>query len=160
MMTHTKKKILEVQKKLQIGFKLLIFIIKTYHCNKASVIITKKGGYVMKRISIISCILLAVSLLLIGCSRNTDKDDINKEEKSIHLKIIKSSHEEIMATEDNSDVKYNITNSKMTITDNKDNPLSWNELKAAKEVKVYYSGKIKEVSPSLFEKINKIVIIS
>ncbi|WP_027633159.1 hypothetical protein [Clostridium hydrogeniformans] len=114
----------------------------------------------MKRISIISCILLAVSLLLIGCSRNTDKDDINKEEKSIHLKIIKSSHEEIMATEDNSDVKYNITNSKMTITDNKDNPLSWNELKASKEVKVYYSGKIKEVSPSLFEKINKIVIIS
>jgi acetylglutamate kinase len=99
-------------------------------------------------------------MFVIGCSANTSKDVENEENRTIRLNVIESSDERIIATEDSTDIRYQISNSNIKITDNNDNLLSWDELKNAKIIEVYYSGRIKEVSPAIFEKIVKAIVIS
>ena len=106
----------------------------------------------MKKFSIISCFLIIFSFT-IGCTNLNNKDEI------IVLNVISYSDESIIATGNNNE-KYEISNSELTITDNKDNSLSWDKLKDANVIEVHYSGEIKEVSPALLEEITKIVIIS
>lgn len=107
----------------------------------------------MKKFSIISCFLIIFSIFTIGCTNLNNNDHI------IVLNIVSYSDENIIAKGDNNE-QYEISNSQLTITDNKDNSLSWDNLKDANAIEVHYSGEIKEVSPALFEKITKIVIIS
>ena len=107
----------------------------------------------MKKFSIISCFLIIFSIFTIGCTNLNNKDEI------IVLNVISYSDKNIVATGNNNE-KYEISNSELTITDNKDNSLSWDKLKDANVIEVHYSGEIKEVSPALFEEITKIVIIS
>lgn len=114
----------------------------------------------MKKLNIICCFLLTFSMFVIGCSANTSKDVEKEGNRTIRLNVIESSDERIIATEDSTDIRYQISNSNIKITDNNDNLLSWDELKNAKIIEVYYSGRIKEVSPAIFEKIVKVIIIS
>jgi hypothetical protein len=86
-----------------------------------------------------------------------DSKDIKNQILALNVSL--SSEENLIATEDNSGIKYKISNSQLNITDDKENPLLWNELKDVKLIEVHYSRKIKEVSLALFEKLTKISII-
>ena len=114
----------------------------------------------MKKLSLISYFLVIFSIFVIGCTNNVSLDSKDIEDQILTLNVSSSSDENLIATEGNSGIKYQISDSQLNITDDKGNPLSWNELKDAKVIEVHYSGKIKEVSPAVFEKITKIVIIS
>ncbi|WP_143318383.1 hypothetical protein [Clostridium sp. HBUAS56017] len=115
----------------------------------------------MKKLNAIKYLLLVLSVFLIGCSDNTGKDTQKKENSIMRLNVIEASDTGITAAEENKiDLKYNIPNSQIEITDTNDNSLSWNELKNAKVIEVHYSGSILERYPAVFEKIIKVVIIS
>lgn len=114
----------------------------------------------MKKLSLISYLLIVFSIFAIGCTNKANVDTKDIEDQILTLNISTSSYESLIATEDNSGIKYQISNFQVNITDDKGNSLSWNELKDAKVIEVHYSGKIKEVSPAIFEKVTKVVIIS
>jgi hypothetical protein len=117
-----------------------------------------KDGLIMKKINVIYFILITLSLFLIGCSNNSSKDVKNSIKR---LNVIESSDIEITGTDENDTTsRYDVPNSDFEITDNSDNPLSWDELKNAKVIEVHFSGGILETFPFKFGKITKVVIIS
>ena len=111
----------------------------------------------MKKINLVPYVLTVFSIIAIVFIY---KSSSNKENPILTLNVISYSNKSLIATDNNSGIKYQIFNSQSTITDNKGNILSWNGLKDAKVIEVHYSGKIKEVSPAIFEKIIQIVFIS
>lgn len=115
----------------------------------------------MKKWSLISWFLIVFSILALGCTKDNKASLDTKDMKYqvLTLNVSSASDDSIIATEGN-DNKYQISNSQLDITDDKGNHLSWKELKDAKVIEVHYSGKIKEVSPAVFKKIIKVVIIS
>lgn len=109
----------------------------------------------MKRLSKIFCLLLILNIFVLGCSKTLTSDN-----NILKLDILESSDERIIATDKDSDINYEIPNSNIEIKDANNKSLSWDELKKAKSIDVYYSGDLKEVSPVVFEKIDKIIITS
>ncbi|MBE6052231.1 MAG: hypothetical protein E7214_16710 [Clostridium sp.] len=110
----------------------------------------------MKKLSQIFCLLLILNIFVLGCSSIS----ITNPKNSLKLNILEATNDRILASEEDSNVKYEIPNSNIEITDINNNSSSWNDLQKAKTIEVYYSGNLKEVSPVIFEKIDKIVIIS
>lgn len=104
-------------------------------------------------------ILIIFSIFTIGCSRNTE---IDSENTIIKLTVVESSDKGIMTTdENNQSPKYYISNynSNFKIVDIDENPLTWDDLKDAKNIEVHFSGIILETYPASLEKISKIVIL-
>lgn len=116
----------------------------------------------MKKLSLISCFLIIFSILSLGCTSKEDKADLDAkavEDNAITLNVTSTSDTDIIAANYYGE-KYQISNNKLNIEDNKGDSLSWNELKDAKVIEVHYSDGIKEVSPGIFKKITKIVVMS
>ena len=115
----------------------------------------------MKKLNLIFYFLIVFTVLALGCTKDSNEDLNAKvmENQMMRLNVFSASDNAIIATEENGN-KYKISNSQLNITDDKGNILSWNDLKDAKAIEVNYSGRIKEISPAIFEKITNIVIIS
>jgi len=76
-------------------------------------------------------------MFAIGCTNKANEDTKDIEDQILTLNISTSSDESLIATEGNSGIRYQISNSQVNIRDDKGNSLSWNELKDAKIIEIH-----------------------